>query len=108
MILNCGSSPASIGNCRSSDWQNEWMVCEHQLQDLADDRGGFSGPGAGFDDEIAALWGRRQDCRRHTGEIKKGLLLGHSGPSSNCSNVRGSRSCETAYFSSASCFVRQE
>ena len=28
MIVNCGSRPASIGNERSSDWQNEWIVCE--------------------------------------------------------------------------------
>ena len=28
MIRNCGSSPASIGCMRSSDWQNEWIVCE--------------------------------------------------------------------------------
>ena len=27
----CGETPASIGNCRSNDWQNAWMVCIFSL-----------------------------------------------------------------------------
>ena len=50
---------------------------------------------------------RARRRRRAAADIEERLLEGHE-RSSCCSNVRGSRSCATAYFSSASCFVRQE
>src|SRR5205085_191441 len=77
--------------------RRHFLVLEHDPQHFGDDRRRLAGAGAGLDHEVAALrhWTREVEC----------LLLRHR---NSCSSVRGSRDRVTAYFSSGSCFVRQE
>ena len=94
-----------LGECHQHDaLGREVLVGEHQLQHFADDCRRLPGAGARFDDEVAAP---RRRGRGLAAEIEERLLESHE-RSSCCSKVRGSRSCATAYFSSASCLVRQE